>query len=250
MDPYVFDPDAVFAVDDYLYFYEETLRMEQTPLQVDRIVAELGLAPPARVLDLGCGHGRHAIEFARRGYTVIGIDLMEGFIARARLDAMMANVDAHFECADLRGFDRRNEADAVLCLFDSFGFHRDDENERVIENLARALRIGGGFCLDLRNRDWIVRNLLPVTVLERDGDLMIDRHAIDSRSGRLIDRRVIVRHGVTREAPFSVRLYTFSELSALLERHGLDTQSVYGDWSGSALTLNLNRMVIFGRRTR
>jgi SAM-dependent methyltransferase len=248
-DPFVFEPDAVFSVDDYLYFYEETLRSEQTQVQVDRMESELGLTAHSRIVDLGCGHGRHAIEFARRGHSVLGVDMMGGFVARARLDAMAAGVTVDFERGDLRTLNRTEEFDAAVCLFDSFGFHRDEENERVLANMARALRVGGGFCLDIRNRDWLVRNLLPVTVLERNGDVMIDRHVIDSRTGRLVDRRVIVRGGVTREAPFSVRMYTFSELASLLERQKLTVRSVFGDWNGAALSLNHNRMVIFGTRT-
>lgn len=247
VDPFVFD-DAVFDVDDYLYFYEETLRAEGTSAQVDRVVAALSLAPGARVLDMGCGHGRHALELARRGFAVTGVDRVAGFVERASVEAALVGVDAAFVHGDLRELAYDGAYDAALCLFDAFGFHSDADNERVLAGMARALRPGGGFCLDLRNRDWMVRNLLPVTVLQRGDDLMIDRHAFDSRTGRLVDRRVSVRDGRARETPFSVRLYTFSEIERLLRGVGLTVAAVYGDWAGAPLSVNLNRMVIFGAK--
>ncbi len=248
IDPHVLDADALFDVDDYLYFYEETLRAESTDAQVDRVEYELRLPRPSRVLDLGCGHGRHAIELARRGHTVHGVDMMEGFITRARDDASRAKSGATFERADLRHFEATEPYDAAVCLFDAFGLHRDDENAKVLSNMARALRPEGGFCLDLRNRDWMVRFLQPVTVLERGDDLMIDRHAIDSRTGRLVDRRMMVRDGKVRHAPFSVRLYGLPEITALLASVGLDVRVAYGDWSGAPVTINHNRLVLFGAK--
>ncbi|MFO0606408.1 MAG: class I SAM-dependent methyltransferase [Polyangiales bacterium] len=246
-DPFVFD-DAVFDVDDYLYFYDETLRAENTPAQVDRVVAELALGPGARVLDLGCGHGRHALELARRGHVVTGVDRVAGFVERAGVEASLVGVDATFIHGDMRELPYDAAFDAAVCLFDAFGFHRDADNERVLAGMARALRPGGGFCLDLRNRDWMVRNLLPVTVLQRGEDVMIDRHAFDSRTGRLVDRRVTVRGGRVRETPFSVRLYAFGEIERLLREAGLGVTAVYGDWGGAPLSVNYNRMVIFGAK--
>ena len=246
-DPFVFD-DGVFDVDDYLYFYEETLRAEDTAAQVDLLTQLLPLVPDSRVVDLGCGHGRHALELARRGHRVTGVDRAAGFIERARVEAALRGADVTFVEGDLRALPFEAEFDAAVCLFDAFGFHRDAENERVLAGMARALRPGGGFCLDLRNRDWMVRNLLPVTVLQRGDDVMIDRHAFDSRSGRLVDRRVWVRGGRTRETPFSVRLYSFGELERLLRDVGLVARAVFGDWGASPLSVNLNRMVIFGAK--
>lgn len=250
MDPYVFDAEAVYALDDYLYFYDETLRAERTPAQVDRVLSALALRPPARVIDLGCGHGRHAIELARRGFDVTAVDQMQPFLDRGAADARAAGVSVRFERADLRALSYDGAFDAAVCLFDAFGAHRDDENVAVLANMARALRVGGGFCLDLRNRDWMARNLLPITVLERDGNLMIDRHAFDSRTGRLVDRRVIVRDGRTREAPLSTRLYTCSEIERLLRECGLTVREALGDWSGLPVSVNHNRLVLFGARAR
>src|SRR5688572_28458853 len=60
---------------------------EETGLEVDRIEALAGLAPPARVLDVGCGQGRQTLELARRGYAVVGIDVAASFLAEAEAAA-------------------------------------------------------------------------------------------------------------------------------------------------------------------
>src|SRR5262249_10292445 len=74
--PAHFDFTQVFDADDYLHFYEETLRQEDTLAQVAFVERELGLASGSTIVDLGCGHGRHALELARRGHRVLGIDLV------------------------------------------------------------------------------------------------------------------------------------------------------------------------------
>ena len=75
-----FSFDDLFDVDEYLYFLESTLATENTPKQCDFIESVLRLKSedresPAKVLDLGCGHGRHALELASRGHQVLGIDV-------------------------------------------------------------------------------------------------------------------------------------------------------------------------------
>lgn len=245
---YVFDWDAVFDVDDYLHFYEDTLRAERTEHQVDILVSHLGMTPGMRVLDLGCGHGRHAFELARRGFDVVGLDRTEGFVELARREAEMARLPIDYRVADLRTLDEDASFDRVLCLFDVFGLHRDDENHDVLGRIARALRPGGKLCLDVRNRDWMVRALLPVTILQKGADLMIDRHVFDPVSGRLVDYRILVRDGRTREARFSVRLYHFTELRALLASVGLHVTEAFGTWDGDPIGLAHNRMVIFAEK--
>jgi len=246
---YVFDWDAVFDVDDYLHFYEDTLRAERTEHQVDVLTSHLRMLPGMRVLDLGCGHGRHALELARRGFSVVGVDRMEGFLELARKEAAVEELDIDYRSGDLRELDEEASFDRVLCLFDVFGLHDDEENVDVLRRVARALRPGGMACLDVRNRDWMVRALLPVTMMQKGADLMIDRHVFDPISGRLVDYRVLVRDGRTREARFSVRLYHFGELRALLASVGLEVKEAFGTWDGDPVSLAHNRMILMCEKT-
>lgn len=243
-----FDFESLFDRDDYLYFYEETLRSEDTPAQVDFLERELQMTAPMRILDVGCGHGRHANELSARGHTVVGVDLVQGFLDVAAEEARRRGLSTQFLRGDARALPWEAEFDRVICLFDVLGFFREEDNLAVLRGVARAMKPGGMFCLDVRNRDTMVRHLPPTTVLEKGRDLMIDRHHFDTVTGRLVDQRIIVRDGVTKSLPFSIRLYCYTEISALLGSVGLSVLRAYGDFRCAPLSLQHSRMVVICRK--
>lgn len=243
-----FDFDTLFDPADYLYFYEDTLREEDTAGQVDFLEQQLGMLSAMRVLDLGCGHGRHANELAARGHHVTGVDLCEGFLDLARAEAARRGLAVDYVQADFRALPWEGEHDRAICLFDAFGFFPDHDNMLALAAASRALVPGGMLCLDVRNRDFMVRGVPPVTVLEKGDDLMIDRHHFDTRTGRLVDQRIIVRGGEVKRRPFSIRLYTLSEIALLLGAAGLAVTDTFGDFRGAPLTLQSRRMVIVARK--
>lgn len=243
-----FQFDEVFDVDEYLYFYEETLREEDTPRQVDFLLRELSVAPGARIVDLGCGHGRHTNELARRGYPVMGVDMVMGFLERAREEARREDLGVDYALGDARGLGAVESFDHAICLFDAFGFLDDAGNEEHLRSVASALVPGGTLLLDVRNRDWVVRNILPVTVLDKGDDLMVDRHVFDTVTGRLVDRRTYVRGGRVRTVTFSIRLYGLGELTALLRQAGLVVEKAWGGWDGAGVSMSRNRLLVMARK--
>lgn len=245
--PY-FQFDEVFDAEEYLYFYADTLREEDTPRQVEVVERELGLAPGARVVDLGCGHGRHSNELARRGYHVLGVDLVMGFLELARAEARKDGLVVDYALGDVRSLGANALFDHAIGLFDAFGFLDDAGNEEWLRAAADALVPGGRLLLDVRNRDWIVRNILPVTVLDKGEDLMIDRHTFDTTSGRLVDRRTYVRGGRARTVTFSIRLYSLTELTLLLRAAGFTVERAWGGWDGAPLSMARNRMLVLARK--
>ncbi|APR83244.1 Methyltransferase [Minicystis rosea] len=241
--------DEVFDAEEYLHFYEDTLRDEDTPRQVDFLERTLALTPGARIVDLGCGHGRHANELARRGHQVLGVDLVMGFLERAREEARREGLSVEYALGDVRGLGVMESFDHAIALFDAFGFLDDEGNAAWLRAAAQALVPGGSLLLDLRNRDWIVRNILPVTVLDKGDDLMIDRHAFDTTTGRLADRRTYVRNGRARTVTFSIRLYALTEITALLRDAGLTVERTWGGWDGAPISMAKNRMLVLARKT-
>jgi SAM-dependent methyltransferase len=246
-----FDLAALFDADEYLYFMAPTLQAENTPAQCQFIEQALALAPGARVLDLGCGHGRHANELARRGHRVLGVDAVEGFLAHARAEAARERLASEFVQADLRSLDTSGAGsgfDGAVCLFDAFGFHTDEEHLRILTHALEALKPGGRLLLDVRNREHMLR-CPPVQVVERDhGDLMIDRFQFDFLSSRMLDRRTCLRGTTRRDTAFSVRLYTVTELQGLMQSAGFRLLQGFGGFDGAAPSAALPRLLLLAER--
>lgn len=241
--------EDLFDPAEYLHFLAETLRAEDTDAQVDFAVRALGLPPGAPVVDLGCGHGRHALALARRGHPVLGVDLVEGFVALAREAAAREALPAEFVHADLRAFTVASPAfDGAVCLFDAFGWFDDDAQLGILRNVFGMLRPGARLLLDLRTREFVTR-LAPVSVTDAPGgDLMVDRHRFDLETGRLVDTRTTVRAGKTRTVTFSVRVYAYTEIRWLLRAAGFEVERAYGGFDGAPLSAMRPRTLVVARR--
>jgi SAM-dependent methyltransferase len=131
-----------------------------TEQEVEHLVARLGLTPGERVLDLGCGPGRHALALARRGIKVVGIDHSEDFVALAADAARAEGLSATFERADVRALDKAHEFDAVICLCQGgFGLLGGKEDVDLLVRFARALKPGGRLALTAFHLAFAVRFL-------------------------------------------------------------------------------------------
>ncbi len=179
---------------------------------------------------------------------MLGVDLVPGFLERARDVARSEGLRVDYALGDARGLGMVEVFDHAIRLFDAFGFLDDEGNAEQLRVIATALRPGGRLLLDVRNRDWIVRNILPVTVLDKGDDMMIDRHVFDTEQGRLVDRRTYVRGGRARTVTFSIRLYALAELAALLAATGFTALRAFGGWDGAPVSMARNRMLVLAHK--
>jgi hypothetical protein len=81
-----------------------------------------------------------------------------------------------------------------------------------------------------------------------EGNLMIDRVTFDMATGRSYNRRIVIRDGVQRDKPFSVRLYNACEARDLLRLAGLELEQIYGGWEAQPLSTESRRMIIIARK--
>lgn len=242
-----FDTEAIFDK-DYLYFYRPVLDDEErnTP-EVDLIWRLLRLQPGAQALDLGCGHGRISNRLAEHGCHTTGLDVTPLFLDHARHDATARGVSADYVHGDMRHLPWTDHFEAALSWFAAYGYFDDTDNRRVLTQVAKALKPGGRFLLELNNYLGIVRRYQHSIVAERDGDFIIDRHDLDPLTSRNRVERIIIRDGAIRRAHYFVRMFTFSEIRDWLLEAGFTTVDGY-DEHGHPLSLDSNRMLVLAQR--
>ncbi|MDD5765127.1 MAG: class I SAM-dependent methyltransferase [Candidatus Marinimicrobia bacterium] len=133
--------------------YEQESFTKGTLGEVDFIEKEIGFNKSAKILDIGCGTGRHDIELAKRGYNVTGIDLSESMLNKARANAKTAGVLINFQQADARYLHFSSGFDLVLSVCEgAFPLMETDEmNYQILQNAARALKSGGKYILTTLN---------------------------------------------------------------------------------------------------
>lgn len=242
-----FDVEAVFDVDDYLYFYETLLTAERTAREVELIWQLLDLRPGMAVLDLACGHGRIANQLAVRECAVTGIDVTPGFLEVARRDAAALGVSGEYVAGDMRALPWTARFDHIINWFTAYGYFDDEENRAVLQEAYRALKPGGTLLIEHINRDAVLRNLQQAHISERDGNYMLDQSRYDVASGRIYTERTTIRDSKTKRAQFFVRLFTYPEIATWLRETGFVEVRGY-DSAGEVLKLDSWRMIVVARK--
>ena len=244
------DWPVAFFDDDYLKIYFHQFTPERTAAEADFIQSSLALPPGAAVLDLACGSGRHAVAMAKRGYRVMGVDFNPHYLAIAAEEAIRAGAVVEWVPLDMRALDYAERFDGVYSFFTSFGYFSDDENEMVLDRIARALRPGGRLLLDMANRDWVVTHPQERTWTQReDGALLMEEVTIDLGSSRVISRLTLIEpQGPRLDKEFDLRVYTCAELTALLRRYGMGVREVWGDADRGAYSTESRRLVLLAEK--
>jgi SAM-dependent methyltransferase len=173
--------------------------------------------PGDRVLDVGCGPGRHALALARLGARVVGVDRSPEFVELARDAARHEGLDACFVQLDVRDLAYDGDFDAVICLCQGgFGLLGGRDEPGVFLRIAAALRPGGRLALSACSAVFAVRFL-------EAGE------TFDPATGVLHERSVVRdAEGADREFDLWTTCFTARELELLATSAGLDVDAVYG----------------------
>lgn len=227
-------------------------RMRATPAEVDAILASTGLEKGS-VLDLCCGPGRHALELARRGFSVTGVDLDAGFVEQGRATAADEGLDVEFLHLDAREFARPASFDAALSMYTSFGYFQDlYDDRRVLANLHASLREGGTLlietmgketvALSYRRRNWYYPADYP------DDIFLLENQVVGAWERLDMHWKIIRPDGTRSEAVLSVRLYSALEMASLLRDAGFSEVEIFGDLEGSPYNENASILVAVARK--
>jgi SAM-dependent methyltransferase len=239
--------------EDYFVGREPSLDPARTNQEADFIVERLGLSSGQSVLDLCCGQGRHCVELARRGLKLTGLDLSDYLLGLAKQAAGEAGVSVDFIRSDMRDIPFDSCFDGVINMFTAFGYlESDEEDAKALRAAARALKPGGGFLLDTVNREWLVRNFRPSDWFEHSsGRLVLSESKLDLTKGRIHAKETLIRaDGTRRSRENIVRLYSYTELAAMMHAVGLEVEAVWGGFDGSDYNMDSRRMIMLARRLR
>jgi cyclopropane fatty-acyl-phospholipid synthase-like methyltransferase len=198
-----FDFEGVFG-ESYLSAVAERLNA-QAGAEVDLIWQLLGLEPGVSVLDLACGHGRHANLLAQRGCVVTGLDVTPLFIEEARTAAAELGVAVEYLLGDMRELPWRGRFDRVMNWFSAFGYFSDEECRGILRQTVAALRPGGRLAIDMNNYTSLVADFKD-SEISKSGDTEFTAHRrIDPLTGRVVTTQLITENGQERIVPYFIR---------------------------------------------
>jgi SAM-dependent methyltransferase len=200
------------------------------------------------VADLCCGQGRHSLALAGRGYSVTAVDRNTEFLAEAKRRAADQNLQIQFVESDMRDFRAETAFDLIISLFSSFGYFDEAGDRQVLGQVFASLNPGGQLVIEIMGQQVLRRIFQPKAWDEKDGAYML-QHREPSDDWRWINNHWIFIHGNQRkEFRFRLRIYSDSELLALLESCGFEQISLFGGLDGVPYDDQATRLVAVATR--
>lgn len=211
--------------------------------EVDFLIRQMsreGRTSGLKILDLACGTGSHAVELARRGHCVIGLDLSSDMIAIAAKKKRQARVPVIFAVGDMTQLPFSDSAkfDVCVCLFDSIGFVQT--NDRIVQTMAgvrNALNSDGAFIFEFWHAPAMIRDYEPYRVRTSrtdHGELLRISHTrldIASQTAEVAHTLLELRDDGTfdrHDALHTNRFFLVQEMSQLLGTSGFEALAWYG----------------------
>jgi len=139
--------------ENYGQKYDSESFTQGTIGECDFIENELKFDKTLKILDVGCGTGRHSIELSKRGYDVTGIDLSESQLTSAMEKAESNNLKINFQKEDARNLPFKEEFNIAIMLCEG-GFplmETDEMNYEILNSVTKSLRDHGKFIFTTLN---------------------------------------------------------------------------------------------------
>lgn len=242
-----------FESDDFWQtFYSFMFSEERFVAAQDEVsqITALTQCAAGSVLDLCCGPGRHAVEFAKRGFRVTGVDASRFLLDRACQHAGRANVTVELVKEDMRLFIRPGAFDLVCNLFTSFGYFREEEDDlRVLANIHESLRSGGVLVMELIGKERLARTWQNAICTDlADGALLVQRPQLRDDWSRVASEWILIRDGEARSFSFEHSLYSGRELKDRLRNAGFGQVDLFGSLQGTPFDLKAPRLIAVARK--
>ena len=230
--------------------------VENTSNEVDYLIDLCNLNGTERILDLACGYGRHALEFAKRGYEVVGVDITKIYIEDATKSAKeMGLTNVSFICNDIREVKFCDEFDIVLNLADgAIGYlENEEENQKIFDIISRALKDGGQHVCDLVCGDYACAHF-PVKLWEA-GEYAVSLSEFEWNP----DTRIMMfgnqdfTYGETMTKPEIVegdptRVYTLAEIKEIMEERDMVVLEAFAGYTNIPSSQHEFQMLVHSKK--
>jgi SAM-dependent methyltransferase len=229
--------------------------VEDTENQVDFIIKTLNLTGGERILDLACGYGRHSLSFARKGYSVVGVDITSEYIDDAQKTAKIESLKADFINADIRDIRFENEFDVVLNLADgAIGYlESDEENLKIFDVISRALKSGGKHFMDICNAEHAEHYFPKLNWEAGEKALALAKFEWDEQTRRMLYGGYDIPYGVPAEKPDittgnPTRLYSIAELNSVLQQRKMNIIHTFSNYYGKEASFKELQLLIYSQK--
>jgi len=219
--------------EDYGQKYDDENFAQGTIGECDFIEQELNYDKSLKILDIGCGTGRHSIELSKRGYSVTGIDLSDSLLKKAREKADKQNIKIDFLKYDARNMPFENEFDAAIMLCEgAFPLMETDEmNYEILKNATKSLKKNGKFIFTTLNGLFPLYHSIEEFCCSssNEGNATYKNNTFDLMTFRDINiTEVEDDFGIKKQLKCNERYYVPSEISWLLKTLGYDQIDIFG----------------------
>ena len=240
--------DAFFS-DFYLRVHTSVEPKDEARTQALAAAALSGCPDGGDLLDVACGFGRHAVPLAGAGFRVTGVDRSGALLAEAQRRAGDGTWPQLIQ-ADYRELPFGDAAfDGALNLYTSLGYLGDEQDTKVLSEIARVLRPGGRLVIETMHRDLLVRSFQEHDwKLLGEGRLLLEQRTFDPVAGVTQTTQTLIdRTGERDSRTFEARIYTATELASMLRRAGFAKATCHGDLHGAPFS-TAARLVVVARR--
>jgi len=221
--------------------------MDDAPDEIKAVIELLDLVPGAKILDICCGVGRHALALAQNGFRVTGVDRTAKYLNEARQRAAEVSLDIEFIKSDVRKFSRQNSFDAALLMYTVLGyFPMADENLQVLKNAYHSLKEGGAILVELMGRETLQRICQDRDWTEIEGAYLLEERSINQDWSWMDNLLILIEGSNIREYKYSHWVYSAAELTAMLEEAHFINVEIYRSLTGDPYDKNADRLVAVG----
>lgn len=218
------------------YPLEPMRSVEDTELEIEFLRETLGFDADTSFLDVACGNGRHARALSEERCRVVAVDRSRKALRDGITLSDSRRKRLRWVCADMRDLPFVAAFDVALCLFASFGYYDDEDNERSLRSMLRALVPGGRLVLETWN---------PLSMSALDGfrnwwttpdAIYLAGAEFDAQEYVIHDAREVIHRktGKSRTWARAVRLYSTPELVRIARDAGAELVEAFGGYDGNA----------------